>query len=345
MSQLYKAVAKTVGLYVPENLVTNDDLTKKVNTSDEWIQSRSGIKQRYHVVEGQTTSDLAVAACEQAIQKANIKPTDVDLVLAATLSPDYYFPGIGVLIQKKMGLRNVPAIDVRGQCAGFSWGISMADAYARMGSYKNILVVGAEAQSVALDYSDDGRHIAVLFGDGAGAVLFQAEGCEVSEFPTARNNRRGVIDHVMGTDGDGAEALVLRRPGMSGPSNFLTHDDIEQKNTFPHMDGKLVFKNAVTRMSNAVYELLDRNGLKLEDIDLLVPHQANARINEMLRSKLGLPSEKVVSVIEKYGNTTAATIPMCMHEAVNDGRLKEGTLVVSVAFGSGFAWGANLIRW
>ena len=345
MSKQYRAVPVSVGMKVASRLVTNEDLTKIVNTTDEWIQTRSGIKQRYHVAEGESTSSLAIGACEEAIKKAGLEAKDIDLVLAATLSPDYYFPGIGVIIQNKMGMRNIPAIDLRGQCAGFAWAISTADAYSKLGIYKNILVVGAESHSPAIDYSDNGRHIAVLFGDGAGAVLFRSEVCNDNERPTATNSISGIIDHELGSDGSGAESLAIYKPGMGGNLRYVSKEDVEKGSIFPVMDGKLVFKNAVMRMMNAVNTILERNGLTIDDIDLLVPHQANARINEMLRAKLNLPEEKVVNIIADYGNTTAATLPLCMYEAEKDGRLKKGKLVVTVAFGAGFAWGANLIRW
>ncbi|MDB2447022.1 ketoacyl-ACP synthase III [bacterium] len=345
MSRFYKTVPVSVGMKVPKKLVTNEDLTKIVNTTDEWIQTRSGIKQRYHVSDGESTSGLAVGACEEAIKNAGLNPEDIDLVLAATLSPDYYFPGIGVQIQDKMGMRNIPAIDVRGQCAGFSWALSTADAYGKLGAYKHILVVGAEVHSTAIDTSDDGRHIAVLFGDGAGAVVFKTEECSSDELPTAKNNISGIIDHVLGSDGSGAEGLCIKRPGFGGDPKFITAEDIESKAVFPIMDGRLVFKNAVRRMMNAVNDLLEKNNLTTDDIDLLVPHQANARINEMLRAKLNFPEEKVMNIIADYGNTTAATLPLCLYEAVKDERLVKGKLVVTVAFGAGFAWGANLIRW
>lgn len=345
MTRSYRTVVQSVGMYVPKNVVTNDDLSKIMNTSDEWIQTRSGIKQRHYAARGESTSDMAVEACKDAIERAGLKATDIDLIIAATLSPDYYFPGIGVLIQHKLGARTVPAIDLRGQCAGFSWALSTADAYAKLGAYKNILVVGAETHSTALDFSDEGRHIAVLFGDGAGAVVLRAEACSAEELPTSKNKFSGIIDHVLGSDGSGAEVLCISRPGMSGQERYITKEDVENKAIFPVMDGRQVFKNAVSHMIGVIDEILERNQLTLDDIDLVVPHQANLRINEMIREKLKLPPEKIVNIISDYGNTTAATLPLCMYEAVADGRLVKGKLAVTVAFGAGFAWGANLIRW
>lgn len=334
---------ESVGTYVPEKVVTNDDLSKVMNTSDEWIRTRSGIGERRYAAVGQTTSDLAVEASRKAIAGAGLEAKDIDLILASTLSPDYYFPGIGVLIQNKLGARHIPAIDLRGQCAGFTWGLATADAYAKTGQYKKILVVGAEIHSTALDFSDDGRHVAVLFGDGAGAVVVDAS--TVSEAPSVSNKVSGMIDHLMGTDGSGAGVLAIDRPGMAGQEKYLTAQDVEAKRHHPAMDGKQVFKNAVFRMTDTVNTLLAKHGLSVDDIDLLVPHQANLRINEMIREKLGMPPEKVVNIIEHYGNTTAATIPLCFGAAVEDGRLTEGKLVMTVSFGAGFAWGANLIRW
>lgn len=345
MSHFYRTFPISVGMHVPSELVTNEQMTEFVNTTDEWIQTRSGIKQRFYAEEGTSTSDMAVKAAEEAIAKAGLKPEDIDLILAATLSPDYFFPGIGVMIQNKLNMRTIPAIDLRGQCSGFSWAMSTADGYGKLGLYKNILVVGAEKHSSALDYSDAGRHIAVLFGDGAGAVVFQSEKCDSDQLPTAKNNVSGMIDHVLGADGSGSEALCLKKPGMDGAKKFITPEDITRLDHAPKMDGQLVFKNAVVRMTKAVKELLQRNDLTVDDIDLLVPHQANARINEMIRAKLGFKEENVVSIIGDYGNTTAATLPMGFYRAIEDGRLKKGKLVVTVAFGAGFSWGANLIRW
>lgn len=332
-----------VGHYVPEKIVTNDDLSHLMDTSDEWIRERTGIETRRNAGVEMGTSDLGVLAAKQALERAGRDISEIDLILAATLSPDYYFPGIGVMIQNKLGAKDVPAMDIRGQCSGFSWGIATADAFLRSGQYQRILVVGAELQSRVIEYSNRGRNVSVLFGDGAGALILSQE----KEGPaTIDNGRSGVIDSVMGSDGSGAELLAVTRPGVSANNpDFLSAKEAEEKAYLPYMDGRQVFKHAVRRMMEACFTLLKRNGLTTEQVDLLIPHQANLRINEMLREKMGLPPEKVFNNIQRYGNTTAATLPLGMSEAEMEGKLKRGDLLLTVAFGSGFTWGANLIRW
>lgn len=332
-----------VGHFVPERVVTNDELSQLMDTSDEWIRERTGIETRRVASEEVGTSDLGVEAAKQALEKAGCTIRDVDLILAATLSPDYYFPGIGVLIQDKLGAPPIPAMDIRGQCSGFSWGISTADAFLRSGQYKRILLVGAELQSRVIEYSNRGRDVSVLFGDGAGALVLRSQEGEPAR---VNNGVRGVIDNLMGSDGSGAELLAVMRPGVSaGHSTFLSEEEAKEKAFLPVMNGRQVFKHAVTRMLEACGTILQRNGLAPLDLDLVIPHQANLRINEMLREKLGLPPEKVFNNIQRYGNTTAATLPIAMSEAESEGRLKKGDLLLTVAFGSGFTWGANLIRW
>ncbi len=337
------AVVESVGHYVPERIVTNDDLSQIMDTSDEWIRERTGVEERRNAEIDVGTSDLGVLAAKQALDRAGLEISDIDLILAATLTPDYYFPGIGVMIQHKLGAPCIPAIDLRGQCSGFTWGISTADAFIRSGAYKRVLVIGAELQSRVIEYSTRGRNVSVIFGDGAGALIVkQDEG----ETPTAKNGRRGVIDSLMGSDGSGAELLAVTRPGVSAKNEtFLSVEEAQEKAYLPYMNGRQVFKHAVTRMLEACGTLCRRNGMKTSEIDLVIPHQANLRINEMVREKMGLPPEKVFNNIQKYGNTTAATIPLAMYEAEEQGRLKKGDLLMTVAFGSGFTWGANLIRW
>lgn len=341
----WSATVRSVGFYVPDRIVTNDDLAKKMDTSDQWIRERTGIEQRRFVSDLSVgTSDLGVFAAKSALEKAKVDPQELDFIIAATLSPDYFFPGIGVQLQHKLGARTIPAIDIRGQCSGFAWSVATANAFIRSGQYRKILVVGAELQTRLLECSDRGRDVAILFGDGAGAMVL--EGVETKELPSGQNKIRGVIDNEIGCDGSGAEMLMIKRPGMSGGyEEFITADEAANKAYLPIMDGRQVFKNAVSRMVEAGTALLARNGLTINDVDLIVPHQANLRINEMVRQKFGLPEDRVFNNIQRYGNTTAATLPIGMSEAESMGRLKRGDLLLTLAFGAGFTWGANLIRW
>lgn len=336
------AVVKGVGHNVPPRVVSNLDLAKFMDTSDEWIVERTGIRERRFVEPGTTTSDLALPAVQMACQRAGVTPQQCDMIIAATLSPDYFFPGIGTVLQNKLGMSHVPALDLRAQCSGLIYGLATADAYIRAGMARRILLVCAEVQSPILDLSNRGRDMAVLFGDGAGALVIEA--VDAQERPTVRNTQRGVIDSAMGSDGSGAELLFLKSPG-STTAGFLTRESFENGDIHPKMDGRVVFKNAVTRMLEVASTVLERNGVHPSKIDLVLPHQANLRINEAVREKLGVSSERVFNNIQKYGNTTAATIPICMSEAFEQGSLKEGQLVMTLAFGAGFTWGCNLIRW
>jgi 3-oxoacyl-[acyl-carrier-protein] synthase-3 len=347
MGSPFKSVVLGVGRALPNKVVTNNDLAQVMDTSDAWIRERTGIEERRICELDVTTSDLAVRACQEALTNSKCKAEEIDLIVAATLSPDYYFPGIGVQIQQKLGMNFTPGFDVRGQCSGFSWALGAADSFIRSGQYKKVLVVGAEVHSRVLEFSTWGRFISVLFGDGAGAIVLEGQECKsAKDWPTGKNTARGIFDNIMGSDGSGAKALGMLRPGCTvGEAKFVTPEDIEQKTIHPVMDGQLVFKNAVRRMCESATTLLERNGLQASDLDFLIPHQANLRINDMVRQKMGIPEEKVINNIQKYGNTTAATLPLCMYDAVHDGRLKPGALVMTVAFGSGFTWGANLMRW
>lgn len=332
-----RAQIRSVAHYVPERRVTNDDLSKLMDTSDEWITERTGIKERRFVDTSCVgTSELGERAARAALERAGWSAQDVDLIVVATLSPDYYFPGVGVMLQQKLGCRTIPALDIRAQCSGLVYGLSVVDGYVKSRQAKKILLVCAEVQSPVLDLTTRGRDMAVLFGDGAGAVTIEAVEGTASD--------RGIVDSFLGSDGSGAEVLCMKLPGTATPG-FISADDIEQSRVHPSMDGKLVFKNAVTRLLETAGTLLQRNRISPEQIDLIIPHQANLRINEMVRTQLGLPSEKVFNNIQRYGNTTAATIPICMSEAVAEGRLKQGDLVLTLAFGAGFTWGGNLIRW
>lgn len=333
-----RTVVKGVAHYVPQRTVTNFDLSTHMNTSHEWIVERTGIHERRFIDDpSDTTLVLGERAAKKALEKAGRTPQEIDLIVFSTLSPDYYFPGVGVMLQNSLGCRTIPAIDLRAQCSGLVYGLSVADAFVRTKQAQCVLLVCAEVQSPVLDMSDRGRDMAVLFGDGAGALVLEAR-------ESNSNEERGVIDSHLGSDGSGADVLCMKLPGTARPG-FITGEDVTSGLVHPKMDGKVVFKNAVTRLSETAQILLKRNGIAPSDLDLVVPHQANLRINEMVREGLGLPSEKVFNNIQKYGNTTAATIPICLSEAVEEGRLRPGMLVLTIAFGAGFTWGGNLIRW
>jgi 3-oxoacyl-[acyl-carrier-protein] synthase-3 len=327
------AIAGT-GFYVPDRVVTNADLTQYMDTSDEWIQERSGIRERRWVEEGMSGAEMAARSARMALEEAGVEPGDVDAIVLATISPDHFFPGTGVFLQRELGMHDIPALDIRAQCSGFIYGLSVADAWIRSGQYSTILLVGVEIQSTGIDMSTRGRDIAVLFGDGAGAAVLVATDDE----------SRGVLSTHIHSDGRYAEALW----GEFSSSKHHPRIDaakVEAGRHFPTMEGREVFKHAVSRMPQAVEEALAANNLSTQDIDLLVPHQANLRITQMVQRRLELPDDKVVSNIDRYGNTTAATIPIGLAEAVRDGRLSTGDLLCLVAFGSGFTWGSALVRW
>lgn len=336
-----RTVVRSVAHFVPERRVSNDELSKLMDTSDAWITERTGIRERRFIEqEGVSTSQLGERAAREALTKAGWSATDVDLIVVATLSPDYYFPGVGVMLQQRLGCRTVPALDIRAQCSGLVYGLSCIDGYIKSKQARRVLLVCAEVQSPVLDMTTRGRDMAVLFGDGAGALTLEAQEC-VGE---GNVQDRGIIDSFLGSDGVGADVLCLKVPGTATPG-FVRTSDIEEARVHPHMDGKVVFKNAVTRLLETAHTLLTRNQVSAQAIDLIIPHQANLRINEMVREQLGLPPERVFNNIQRYGNTTAATIPICMSEAEAQGVLQEGMLVLTLAFGAGFTWGGNLIRW
>lgn len=326
----------STGFYVPERVVPNDALTEWWDTSDEWIRERTGIEERHWVERGgQTGSDLAVEAAKVALERAEMEPTDLDCIVYATLSPEHFFPGGGVFLQRKLGVPGIPALDVRNQCTGFLYGLSIADAWIRTGQYRRVLLVGSEVHSPALGYDDpEGRNIGVLFGDGAGAAILG---------PT-EDEGRGVLGTKLFADGRFAELLWVEGAGVSGDP-WISHEDIDGTTLYPRMDGREVFKHAVKRMPQSVTALLAENALEPDDVDLLIAHQANLRINEMVAKRLGLGHDRVYNNIQRFGNTTAATIPICIDECVQSGRLKRGDLLALTAFGSGFTWGSALIRW
>ena len=335
---MYRSKIKGLGYYVPENVVTNDDLSKLMDTSDAWIQERTGIKERRHVVKGtDTTTTMGAKAALKALEAAGVSKEEVDFVVFATLSPDYYFPGCGVLVQKELGLPNVGALDIRNQCSGFLYALSVADQYIKTGMYKNILVIGAETQSPALDMTTRGRNMAVLFGDGAGAAIVSR----------SDNPERGILSTHLHSQGEHAEQLAMIAPGVGTKwvPQILAENDPDDVSYYPNMNGQFVFKNAVVRFAEVIEEGLKANGLSREDINMLIPHQANLRISQFVQHQFKLTDEQVFNNIMKYGNTTAASVPIALTEAVQQGKIKDGDLVVLAAFGSGFTWASVIIRW
>ena len=348
-----------IGYYVPERVVSNNDLTQVMDTTDEWIQERTGIRERrYGRKHEETTSSMAAAATRIACERAGITPEDIDFIIFATLSPDYYFPGCGVLVQRELGVthKEVGALDIRNQCSGFLYALSIGDQFIRTGTYKNVLVVGSEMHSMGLDFSTRGRNVTVIFGDGAGAVILQ---------PSAKPEQ-GILSTKLHADGTYAEKLAFINPGCHGgyharkageevdlgypPADtygeiFLTPRMVEQGLYYPNMEGQFVFKLAVQKFPEVIKEALDEAGLHTSDIDLLIPHQANLRISQFVQRQLGLSDERVWNNIQRFGNTTAASVPIALCEAWEAGKVKEGDLVCLAAFGSGFTWASALIRW
>lgn len=336
---MYNSEILGVGMYVPPGVVTNHDLSKLMETSHDWIVQRSGIEERRWVTPDVGTSDLALKASEEAIKNSGIDKKEIDCILFATLSPDHDFPGSACFLQPKLGLTEIPAIDVRQQCSGFIYAMSIADAFIKTGQYKTILVVGAEVHSKGLDKTTRGRDVAVLFGDGAGAVIMRR-----TDVKDPKKDSHIWSTHLF-AEGAGAKELWTEAPGMSIGPNRMDHDMIEKNLHYPQMNGKKVFANAVRRMCECMMLALETNKLKLEDIDLFLFHQANMRINQMVAQELKIPEDKVFNTIQKFGNTTAATIPIGMAEAVRAGKLKKGSLVASAVFGSGFTWASSIYRW
>jgi 3-oxoacyl-[acyl-carrier-protein] synthase III len=351
-----RAVIVGSGSEIPGRVVTNQMLSRIMDTSDEWIRERSGVETRYYVEPGTATSDLGVAAARRALESAGVEPAGVDMVVFATMTPDHYFPGAGPLLQAKLGLRNVPCYDIRQQCVGFLYGLQLVDAQIRAGLARTVLLVGAEVHSGFMPYSPANwdylygradvpptpaehawnsrfRHLTVLFGDAGAAVVVRAE----------EDASRGIIDSILGTDGADYDKLYVPGTGFkhrpyTDPEQFARGDHI------PVMDGRYVFKLASTRMVEVAQQILARNRVGVEDVALVLMHQANRRINEHCQKMLGIPDEKVLHNIQKYGNTTAATIPLLWDEAARSGRLRKDDLVLLVAFGAGMSWGATLVR-
>jgi 3-oxoacyl-[acyl-carrier-protein] synthase-3 len=329
------AIITGTGRYLPPRVVTNFDLEKMINTTDDWIRERSGISERHWADPGVGPSDLAVEAAKEALAQAGTDKSEIDFIIAATLSPDHYFPGIGVMVQAKLGVDNIGALDIRNQCSGFIYALSVADQYIRTGTYKKILVVAAEVQSTNLDFSGEGRDMAVLFGDGAGAVVVE---------PSPADDGRGILSTHLYCDGRFVSDLWMENPSPKKHPVFQPELFAANK-FFPRMDGRNVFKNASERMPEAVLAGLKHNGLAIDDVALLIPHQANDRISQMVAKRLQIPLAKVVRNIDRYGNTTAASIPIALDEAIRQGRLKPNDILVLTAFGSGFTWASAVIRW
>ncbi len=327
-----------VGAFVPEKAFTNFDLEKTLDTSDEWIQQRTGIVKRHWADDDVATSDLAVKASEEAIADAKIDKHDIDCIIFATLSPDHDFPGAGCFLQEKLGLNGIPAFDIRQQCTGYIYGLSMADAFIKTGQYKNILLVGAEIHSKGLDRTPEGRNVSVLFGDGAGATI-------ISSKESGGDNDSHIISHDLHADGAFAKELWIPAPGTANGADRINQTMLDEKLNFGFMNGRTVFMHAVKRMSESLAFTLKSNNCTIDDVDLFLFHQANLRINDKVGEIMGIPAEKVFNTIQDYGNTTAATIPLGMRDAVKAGRLEKGMLVGLAAFGSGFTWGSSLLRY
>jgi len=329
-----RTVFAGTGFFVPERVVTNEELTRLMDTSDAWIVERTGIHERRWVDEGTSGADMAREAALEALRDAGMEASELDAIVLATLSPDHFFPGTGVFLQRELGVTGIPALDIRAQCSGFMYGLSVVDAWIRSGQYRNVLLVGVEIHSTGLDVTTRGRDLAVLFGDGAGAAVLTA----------SDDAERGVLSTHIHADGRFAEILWAEF-ASSRHHPRISEEIIREARHFPTMQGREVFKHAVSRMPEAVEEALAKNGLSTTDIDLLIPHQANLRITQMVQRRLGLEDSQVVSNIHRYGNTTAATIPIALAESVRGGRLERGDLLCMVAFGSGFTWGSALVRW
>jgi 3-oxoacyl-[acyl-carrier-protein] synthase III len=322
------------GLAVPDRVVTNDELSRLVDTTDEWIRTRTGIQERRWVIEGETGVDLGLRATQRALEMASLAPGELDAIVYATSSPDHFAPGNGVYLQRLLGISTIPALDVRAQCSGFIYGLSVADAWIRSGQFRRILVIGSEVQSTGLDLSTAGRHVAVIFADGAGAVVLGP----------ADSDDRGILGFDLHSEGAYAEKLWVDSPGsMYHPR--VSREQLEAGRQFLEMDGREVFRHAVVRMPESVRAVLSATGHSLESMNLLLAHQANLRISEVMQKELGLREDQVYNNIMRYGNTTAATIPIALDECVRTGRLREGDLLVMTAFGSGFMWGSAAVRW
>ncbi|MBJ6109206.1 ketoacyl-ACP synthase III [Hymenobacter sp. BT523] len=336
MATLRHSYIAGVGHYVPSRVVKNAELETMMNTSDAWIQERTGIQERRWFEEGtDTTANMGAKAARKALEMAGVDANDVQMIVFATLSPDYFFPGSGVLLQRELGItNNCPALDVRNQCSGFVYALSVADQFVRTGMYDTVLVVGSEIHSSGLDKSPEGRGVSVIFGDGAGAVVVRPSTTE----------GQGILSTHLHSQGEFAEELIVKEPG-SNRDNRVQYILDNQADLYPYMNGQNVFKHAVVRFPQVIKEALDQNGYQPQDVNMLIPHQANLRITQYVQQKMGLTDDKVFSNIQRYGNTTAASVPIALSEAVQEGKIKRGDLVCLAAFGSGFTWASALIKW
>jgi len=341
-----------IGMYIPKNLVTNKDLSQMMDTTDEWIQERTGIRERHFADrQAETTTTMGIEAARVAIERADLHPQDIDFLIFATLSPDYYFPGCGVLVQRALQMKEIGALDIRNQCSGFVYALSVADQYIKTGTYKNVLVIGSEKHSFGLDFSTRGRNISVIFGDGAGAVVLQ---------PTDKEDQ-GILSTHLHSDGESAELLAMYNPGThanhwvdrkladfdeaENGQMFMSHAMIDKAQNFPFMDGPAVFKKAVVKFPEVIMEALSANQLLASDLNMLITHQANLRISQYVQQMMKLRDDQVHNNIQKYGNTTAASVPIALCEAWEEGKIKRGDLICLAVFGSGFTWGSALLRW
>ena len=335
---MYNSKITGLGYYVPETIVTNEDLSKMMDTNDAWIQERTGIKERRWIQEGSedTSAVMGAKASRIAIERAGLTPKDIDFIVFATLSPDYYFPGCGVQIQEMLDMRTVGAVDIRNQCSGFIYAMSVADQFIKTGMYKNILVVGSEFHSGGLDKTTRGRGVSVIFGDGAGAAVLSR----------TEDNSKGILSSHLHSEGKHAEELTVIAPSIKHwVPQLLAENDENDESYFPYMNGTFVFKHAVVRFSEAIVEGLKTNNLQATDIDMLIPHQANLRISQFVQRKFKLTDDQIFNNIQKYGNTTAASVIIALTEAWEKGKIKDNDLVVLAAFGSGFTWGSVIMRW
>jgi len=336
---MYNSKITGLGYYVPENVVTNDDLTQFMETSDEWIQERTGIKERRWIdpkTSDDSTSVMGAKAAKIAIERAGLTKDDIDFIVFATLSPELYFPGGGVQIQDLLDMPTIGALDVRNQCSGFIYAMSVADQFIKTGMYKNILVIGSENHSGGLEKSTRGRGVTVICGDGAGAAVLSR----------SEEEGKGILSSHLHSEGKHAKELALIGPSTGRwVDTIIEENDPDDTSYYPYMNGQFVFKHAVVRFSEAIMEGLEANGLQKEDIDMLIPHQANLRIAQFIQKKFQLSDDKVYNNIMKYGNTTAASVIIALTEAWEKGKINEGDLVVLAAFGSGFTWGSVVIRW
>ncbi len=349
---MLKSKIAGIGMYVPEKIFTNEDLKKYMDTNDDWIQERTGIKERrYAHRTGETTTTMGVEAAKIAIERAGTTAQEIDFIVFATICPDYYFPGCGVLVQRALQMKEIGALDVRNQCSGFVYALTVADQFIKTGMYKNILVIGSEKHSFGLDFTTRGRNISVIFGDGAGAVVLQP----------AEKEGQGILSTHLHSDGESAEILAMYNPGTHANhwvkekvadfndaeigDMFMSKDMVDHAQNFPYMDGPAVFKKAIIKFPGVVMEALSANGYTTADLDMLIPHQANLRISQFVQHKLGLKDHQVYNNIQKFGNTTAASIPIALCEAWEQGKIKDGGLVCLAAFGSGYTWASALIRW